>query len=147
MRICRSPRDRTDVVLVRADTAGKDLEIGVCPDPRATSTPANLCKCTGKHMVRRHDQLGNKSADIYLVDGDRDATCPAWQTEKLAGALRNAGYQVEHVQLDDANHSAPVFHDIRNGPWQVITDDPAGQQTVQVIVDAVAAAHDTPPAD
>jgi hypothetical protein len=90
---------------------------------------------------------GNKSADIYLVDGDRDAVCPAWQTEELAGALRDAGYHVELVQLDAANHYAPVFHDMRNGQWQVITDDPAGQQTVQVIVDAVAATRDTPPAD
>ena len=59
---------------------------------------------------------GNKSAHIYLTDGDRDDVCPAWQTERFATALRAAGYQVDVVQLHDANHFAPVFHDLRVGP-------------------------------
>jgi dienelactone hydrolase len=86
-------------------------------------------------------------ADIYLVEGERDTVCPAWQTEKLAGALRAAGHRVELVELNGANHYAPVFHDERNGQWQVITDDPAGDQTVQIILDAIAAARDALPVD
>lgn len=83
---------------------------------------------------------GNKSAHIYLTDGDRDDVCPAWQTEKFATALRAAGYQVDVVQLHDANHFAPVFHDLRGDQWQVITDDPAGDQAVKTILDAMTGA-------
>jgi dienelactone hydrolase len=83
----------------------------------------------------------NKSADVRLVHGDRDTVCPGWQTEKLAGSLRTAGYQVDVVELAAANHYAPVFHDLRDGNWQVITDDPAGEQTVTAIVDAIAHAR------
>jgi dienelactone hydrolase len=89
----------------------------------------------------------NKDAEIRLVDGDRDTTCPGWQTEKLAAALRDAGYQGDVTGLDGANHVAPVFHDMRNGQWQVITDNAPGERTVQVIVDAIAAARDTPSTD
>lgn len=85
---------------------------------------------------------GNTRPAIHLVAGDRDTTCPAWQTEKLAASLRVAGYQVELVSLAGANHYAPVFHDLRNGQWQVITDDPAGDRTVTTILDAIAAARD-----
>jgi dipeptidyl aminopeptidase/acylaminoacyl peptidase len=49
---------------------------------------------------------GNKSADIYLLDGDEDAVCPAWQTEQLAASLRATGYNVELVELHGANHFA-----------------------------------------
>jgi dienelactone hydrolase len=84
---------------------------------------------------------GNKTADIYLVDGDDDTVCPAWQTEKLTTSLRAAGYDVELVELEAANHFAPVFHDVRDGTWQVITDDPAGERAVDTIADAIAAAR------
>jgi dienelactone hydrolase len=84
---------------------------------------------------------GNKSAHIYLIDGSRDAVCPAWQTEKLAASLRAAGYTVEVVELDGANHFAPVFHDLRDGRWQVIMEDPAGEQAVNTIIAAITAAR------
>jgi dienelactone hydrolase len=88
--------------------------------------------------------LGNKNTDVYLLAGDQDTTCPAWQSEKLASELRAAGHHVELVRLQGANHYAPVFHDLRDGDWQVITHDPAGQQTVEAILDAIAAAGDGP---
>lgn len=79
----------------------------------------------------------NKDAGVYLVDGDHDPTCPASQTEKLARSLRTEGYDVDVTQLSSANHGAPIFHDERDGRWQVITDDPAGEQAVDVILDAI----------
>ena len=42
--------------------------------------------------------FGNKDADIYLLAGDQDTTCPAWQSQKLASALRAAGYHVNLVR-------------------------------------------------
>ena len=86
----------------------------------------------------------NKTAAVHLVDGDDDATCPAEQTDKLAASLRAAGYDVDVTQLTSANHGAPIFHDERDGQWQEITDDPAGEQAVKIILNAIAAArHDT----
>jgi hypothetical protein len=49
--------------------------------------------------------------------------------------------QFELVELEAANHFAPVFHDVRDGTWQVITDDPAGERAVDTIADAIAAAR------
>jgi dienelactone hydrolase len=80
---------------------------------------------------------GNKSADIYLLAGDQDTTCPAWQSEKLASALKAEGYNVNLVHLTGADHFAPVFHEMRNGQFQVTTNDAAGQRAVQVILDAI----------
>jgi dienelactone hydrolase len=85
----------------------------------------------------------NKSAAVYLVDGDHDATCPAAQTQRLAASLRAAGYHVAVTQLSSANHGAPIFHDERDGQWQVISDDAAGEKTVDIIVDAITTARNT----
>jgi hypothetical protein len=83
----------------------------------------------------------NKEAGVCLVDGDNDTTCPAAQTQRLAVSLRAAGYHVAVSQLTSANHSAPIFHDERNGQWQVISDDPAGEKTVDIIIDAITTAR------
>jgi dienelactone hydrolase len=85
----------------------------------------------------------NKSAAVYLVGGENDTTCPASQTERLATSLRTEGYDVAVTQLSSANHPAPIFHDDRDGEWQVITDDPAGQQAVEIIIDAINTARQT----
>ncbi len=82
--------------------------------------------------------FGNKDADVILIAGKDDTTCAAWQSEKAADALRAAGYHVDLVLLDGANHYAPVFHDVVDGQFVVISDDPPGDQTVKVILDAIA---------
>jgi dienelactone hydrolase len=81
----------------------------------------------------------NKGADFYLLAGDKDTTCPAWQSQRLAGALRDAGYHVELIRLNGADHYAPIFHEVRNGTFQVVTDNAAGQRAVKVVLDAIAA--------
>jgi dienelactone hydrolase len=87
---------------------------------------------------------GNKDADIYLLAGDQDTRCPAWQSQRLASALRDAGYHVELVQLTGADHYAPIFHEVHNGQFQAVTKDPAGQRAVQVVLDAIATRQHTP---
>jgi acetyl esterase/lipase len=72
-----------------------------------------------------------------LLAGDQDTTCPTWQSQKLASALRAAGYHVDIVKLTGADHYAPIFHEVRNGQFQVVTDDAAGQRAVQVVLDAI----------
>jgi dienelactone hydrolase len=86
--------------------------------------------------------LGNKEADVYLLAGGRDATCPAWQSQRMADALRGAGYQVHFVELPGADHYAPVFHEVRDGRFQVVAEDAAGQQAVQIVLDAIASRQD-----
>jgi dienelactone hydrolase len=81
---------------------------------------------------------GNKGADFYLLAGDQDTTCPAWQSEKLASSLHDAGYHVHLVKLTGADHYAPIFHEVRNGKFQAVTTDPAGRRAVQVVLDAIA---------
>jgi dienelactone hydrolase len=83
----------------------------------------------------------NKSADVHLVGGDNDTTCPASQTERLATSLRTEGYDVAVTRLSTATHGAPIFHDERDGQWQVITDDPAGERAVEIILDAITTAR------
>ena len=58
------------------------------------------------------------------------------------GELRSAGYDVDLVMIQGASHYAPVFHDLQDGQFVVVADDPAGEQTVEVILDAIAARQD-----
>jgi dienelactone hydrolase len=82
---------------------------------------------------------GNKDADLTLLAGDDDTTCAAWQSEDAAAELRSAGYDVDLVMLEGANHYAPIFHDVVDGDWVVVADDPPGERTVDVILEAMAA--------
>jgi len=83
---------------------------------------------------------GNKTARVYMTNGDRDTVCPAWQTDKLTTSLRGAGYQVEVVPLKNANHFAPVFHDLQGEDWRVISKNPPGDAVVATILDAMTTA-------
>ena len=82
--------------------------------------------------------LGNKDADVVLVAGEDDTNCPARRSEDLAAELRASGYDPDVVMLEEANHHAPVFHDLVDGEWVVVPDEPAGERTVRVVIDAIA---------
>ena len=85
---------------------------------------------------------GNEDAGVALVAGDADTNCPPRHSEGAAAELRSAGYDVELEMLDGADHFAPVFHDYVDGKMIAAPDDPAGEQTVEVILDAIAAAQE-----
>jgi dienelactone hydrolase len=85
---------------------------------------------------------GNKEADVILLAGEKDTRCASWQSEDAADELRSAGYDIDLLMLDGANHYAPVFHDLQDGQFVVVADDPAGERTVEVILDAIAARQD-----
>lgn len=89
-------------------------------------------------------ELGNDAADVVLVAGEEDATCAAWQTEDMAAELRAAGYALDLILLEGADHLAPVFHDVVDGEWVVDPNDPAGERTVGLILNAIAAAQAAP---
>lgn len=87
------------------------------------------------------DQTGweNRDADIVVVAGEDDTICAAWQSEDAATELRSAGFDVDLVTLEGADHFAPIFHELVDDNLVVVADDPAGAETVQLIVDAIAA--------
>jgi dienelactone hydrolase len=84
----------------------------------------------------------NKNADLTLIAGEKDTTCAARQSDDAAAQLRSAGYDVQLLTLAGANHYAPVFHNLVDGQWRVIADDPAGEQTVTAILDAIGVRQD-----
>ena len=84
---------------------------------------------------------GNKEADIVLIAGMEDTTCPASETEDAAAEMRAAGYDVHLVLLEGASHFAPIFGSLVDGKL-VASDDPAGDRTLEVILKAIAARQD-----
>lgn len=82
---------------------------------------------------------GNKEAEIVLLAGDEDTTCPAWETEDAAAEMRSAGFDVQLLMLEGANHNAPIFHDLVDGADVEVANDPSGERTVEIILDAIAA--------
>jgi len=80
---------------------------------------------------------GNKDAEVLLIAGGEDTTCAAWQSEDAAAELRPAGYDVDLVILEGADHPAPVFHEFVDGEFILTPDDPAGAETVDLIVEAI----------
>lgn len=122
-----------------------DPGAGRCPDdvPRPDVVVA-LSGCyyrfQGRPVTWFDDLTGwtHKDAGVHLGAGDDDDTCPTSQTDELAGSLRSGGYHVAVTHLGSADHGAPIFHDERDGRWQVVRDDPAGERAVDVILDAIA---------
>ncbi len=62
----------------------------------------------------------------------------------MAAELRSVGHDLDLVLLEGADHPAPVFHDLVDGGWVVDPDDPAGERTVGLILNAIAAAEAPP---
>jgi dienelactone hydrolase len=96
----------------------------------------------GRQLDLDTSAWGNKEADVILLAGEKDTECASWQSEDAADELRSAGYDVDLLILDGANHYAPVFHDLQDGQFVVVADDPVGERTVEVVLDAIAARQD-----
>ena len=97
--------------------------------------------CYGVQPIVLHDAAGKVqalviqrpldtfNAEYYLLAGERDTTCPAWQSQRLAGALRDAGYHVQLIELAGADHYAPIFHEVRDDGVEALARD-ARQLTI-----------------
>ncbi|MCV2393698.1 hypothetical protein OEB99_05195 [Actinotalea sp. M2MS4P-6] len=99
----------------------------------------------GTYYDTRGDDLTVMPAtgtQVTLVAGENDETSPVWQSQDAADALRAAGYDVTLVTIPGGTHGTPLFLDPSQDPWAPLpTDDPAGQQVVQAIVDAIDSAR------
>jgi hypothetical protein len=51
-----------------------------------------------------------------------------------------AGYDVDLVTLEGADHFAPVFYDMVDEEMVPSLDEPAGERVVELVVDAIDAA-------
>ncbi len=80
----------------------------------------------------------NKDATIVVAVGEDDANCEPWQAEDASDELRSNGYDVDFVVFDDADHVSPLFLDFIDGQLVLDPEHPAGDQLVDIVVDAVA---------
>jgi dienelactone hydrolase len=83
------------------------------------------------------DQWGNPDARLILVAGSDDTVCPAAESERVTQELRARHYDVRLVTLEGADHFAPVFHREENGHLVESPDEPAGQEVLRLITDAL----------
>ena len=111
-----------------------DRSTSRCPGPvQRPDVVVGLAGCyyafDGKPVTWFRDLTGwtNKRSAVRLVDGGRDVTCPAPQSERLAAALRAAGYDVTLTSVTSADHPALVFQQYRDGKLAVRKHDAAGE--------------------
>ncbi len=86
----------------------------------------------------------NRDATIVMTVGADDTQCEPWQTEDAAALLRSHGYDVDVVVFEDADHFSPLFLEFVDGGLVADTEHPAGDQLVDLVVDAVDARTETP---
>jgi hypothetical protein len=83
--------------------------------------------------------MGEPGAHLVLAAGADDTVCPAEQSESMGAELRARGYAVQYDLLQGADHFAPVFLAAGDGGTVPAPDSAAGDRTVQLITDAIAA--------
>jgi len=83
----------------------------------------------------------NTESQVILVAGENDTICEPWQSDDATAALRSAGYEASQVMIAGANHLTLIFQHLVDDELIALPDDPAGQETVQTILEAIAAAE------
>jgi hypothetical protein len=83
--------------------------------------------------------VGNQGAEVRLIAGEEDAVCAPQLTEPTR--CDRPGYELDPTILADADHFAPIFRSEVVGGLVAIEDDRAGEQTVELILDAIEAAQ------
>ncbi len=133
------------IVLISSASAreGTDETLASCFEGRRD--PDAVVAMEGCYYESQGQALGVMPAagtKVTLVAGENDQTCPVWQSQDAADDLRAAGYDVTLVTIPGGTHGTPLFLDPSQDPWaQLPTDDPAGRQVVQAIMDAINAAR------
>lgn len=82
----------------------------------------------------------NLETDLISVSGSEDDICEAWQSEDATDAYQAVGFNARHVTIVGANHYNLILHDIVDGEWLALPDDPSGIEVVQTILNAIDAA-------
>jgi dienelactone hydrolase len=83
-------------------------------------------------------EWANDGVAVVLDVGEDETVCAASHSEQATTELRSFGYDVRYVRLAGADHFAPVFHDDLDGEMVPARDEPAGDRTLELVVDAIA---------
>lgn len=125
-----------------SDDAGGDDRADACA--RGQRLPdvvvgLNGCYVSGQPMSFRAEELDRREADVLVIASSEDSTCPAGESEQVAAALQAAGFRATLTTLPDADHFAAIFHGLDGDEWVDVPDSPAGERTVDLILDAIEA--------
>jgi alpha-beta hydrolase superfamily lysophospholipase len=85
-------------------------------------------------------ELSNHDADIVLVGGTDDPDCESWQSHDATEDFQAAGYNAKLVEIDGADHHTVIYKEFVDGEVATLPDEPAGDEVVQTILDAIDAA-------
>ncbi len=114
----------------------------------AASMPDVIVPISGCHYENDGMKFGfvgtkfsNQDADLVLVVGTEDEVCEPWQSRDATEALQAVGYNTKFVEIDGADHFTVIFKDLVDGEVLTVPDDPAGDEVVQTILDAIDAAR------
>ncbi len=129
------------------DAYGPEGTVSV-PCPPGTERPQTIVSLNGCHTTyteveSRVRNWGNQDAMITLISGADDDVCPPRESIAAQELLTEAGYNAAYVEIPDANHWEIIFHDLSYGTYKTLEpDDPAGQATVQAVLDAIGISNE-----
>lgn len=108
--------------------------------------PSVLVPIAGCHYEYQGNEYGfdpvpfsGRDVDITLVVGNEDTECEPWQSQDATEELVNVGYDARLVEVEGGNHANVVFHEIVDGEWVTVPDDPVGEEVVETILAAIDA--------
>jgi dienelactone hydrolase len=79
----------------------------------------------------------NTQASIVLVAGELDTACEPSESVDAIAPFEAAGYEVSYTEVADGDHGAMVFFPPERYGTVEEPTGPAGEQTVQLVVDAI----------
>jgi pimeloyl-ACP methyl ester carboxylesterase len=91
-------------------------------------------------FASRVSTMSNRDVDVVLVAGSVDEACESWQSEDATQDLLAEGYNARFVEINGADHFAVIYNDLVDGEVVTRPDEPAGDEVVQTILDAIDAA-------
>jgi acetyl esterase/lipase len=116
-----------------ADTCAQDLPL---PD---VVVGLNGCYYSRQFAPFSTEELARREADVLVIASSDDRNCSPQESEQVTTDLQAAGFRATLTTLSDADHFAAIFHGFDDGEWVSVPDSPAGEQTVEAILDAIEA--------
>jgi hypothetical protein len=119
-----------------ADTCAQGLRL---PD---VVVGLNGCYYSRQLMPFSTEELVRREADVLVIASSDDRNCPPQESEEVTADLQAAGFRATLTTLSDADHFAAIFHGFDDDDaWVDVPDSPAGERTVDLVLDAIEAAR------
>jgi acetyl esterase/lipase len=127
--------EATTEVATRADRCARGLRL---PD---VVVGLNGCYYSRQFAPFTTDELVRRETDVLVIASSDDRNCPLQESEQVTADLQDAGFDATLTTLPDADHFAAIFHGFDDSDtWVDVPDSPAGERTVEAILDAIEAA-------